>query len=312
MTVSVPGNVILLGEYAVLEEGGLGAAFAVQNRVRLQAEAAQTLTVEGRWPGGSFLWTPAAPQGESASPLVPAVVATVTEWRQRQGMGDIPRLRIRIDSSELYLARGRKAGFGSSAAVAVALVIALRAGRDDASAGLALAAHRLAQGGTGSGYDVYCSFHGGWGMFRGGAEPSWEERARPADLRLYLFPGPGPVATREAIQSFLQWKGHESGRASRLIQKSNDNVRAFLAAGSAQEAAAAFRKGRQTGIDLGDEIGVQARIPVPFDVDPELCKAVGAGNELGAYLQVPGAPEPPAASGLLLVQASKEGAVWQP
>jgi phosphomevalonate kinase len=305
MTVTVPGNVILLGEYAVLEEGGLGAAFAVQNRVRLQAEAAQELFVEGRWPGGSFTWSP----GKSTSPLVSAVYRTVREWKGRQRRGAIPALRVRIDSSELYLPHGRKAGFGSSAAVTVALVIALCAPGDQGTADLALAAHRLAQGGVGSGYDVYCSFFGGWGMFRGGAAPSWEARARPGRFRLHLFPGPAPVSTRDSIRSFIQWKARDAGRAHRLIEESNENVRAFLAAGNAEEAAAAFRKARATGIALGDEMGVPARIPAPPGVDPEMCKAVGAGNELGAYLQVPGAPEP---TGLLLVRESEGGASWQP
>ncbi len=213
MTVTVPGNVILLGEYAVLEEGGLGAACAVQNRVRLQAEAAQELSVEGRWPGGSFAWSP----GKSTSPLVSAVYRTVSEWKERQRLGAIPALRVCIDSSELYLPHGRKAGFGSSAAVTVALVIALCANGDQRTGGLgtgdqgtaglalgeqllegqalaklALAAHRLAQGGAGSGYDVYCSFFGGWGMFRGGTAPSWEAHARPARFRAAPVPGACP------------------------------------------------------------------------------------------------------------------------
>ncbi len=110
----------------------------------------------------------------------------------------------------------------------------------------------------------------------------------------------------------MQWKARDASRAHRLIQESDDNVRAFLAAGSAEEAAAAFRKARATGIALGDEMGVPARIPAPAGVDPEMCKAVGAGNELGAYLQVPGSPEPAAAPGLLLVRESEGGASWRP
>jgi len=290
VTVAAPGNVILLGEYAVLEEGGLGVAFAVDKRVRLQADAAPSLSID------------------AANPLVSAVLKVVGS------AGEIPALRVRIDSSELYLPDGRKAGFGSSAAVAVALVSALRAhgAPGQADLELALAAHRQAQGGIGSGYDVYCSFFGGWGMFSGGARPSWEPHAAPSGARVYLFPGPAAVATRNAIQSFCQWKTACAGAARRLIQESNDNVKSFLAARSPREAASAFRHARKTGIALGDEIGVEARIPIPPGVDPELCKAVGAGNELGVYLQVSGAPEPPAGSGFLSVGQSQSGVTWTP
>jgi phosphomevalonate kinase len=291
VTASAPGNVILLGEYAVLEEGGLGVAFAVNKRVRLAAEPASRLSVE------------------PASPVVSAVVAAVQKAR-----AGAPEVRIRIDSSELHLPDGRKAGFGSSAAVAVALVRALLRERSPEAAclELALAAHRAAQGGVGSGYDVCCSFFGGWGMFSGGAKPSWKPHAAPHGSRVYLFAGPAAVSTRDAIRSFIEWKAKENHAARTLIQESNDNVNAFLDARHAREVAAAFRRARETGIALGDEIGVEARIPVPSGVDPDLCKAVGAGNELGAYLQIPGAPEPAAGSGLLPVRESESGVTWTP
>ena len=325
MKVSAPGNIILLGEYAVLEEGGLGVACAVNRRVRLEARPASDLFVEGVWPGGSFTWTP---RGESPSPVVSAVFEIFGEWKRQRKVGDIPGMRVRIDSSELFLWHGRKAGFGSSAAVAVALVIAFRAyGRLDAARGLsetvedqldatseelALAAHRLAQGGVGSGYDVYCSFFGGWGMFQGGAVPTWKPHKPFADARLYLFPGPAAVSTRDAIRSFLQWKYRNARRARRLIDESNDNVTAFLGARSVREAATALRKARVMATALGDEIGVEARIHAPAGIDPDLCKALGAGNELGAYLQLPGAPEPQESLGLTLVEVAARGAVWEP
>jgi phosphomevalonate kinase len=313
MRVSVPGNLLVLGEYAVLEEGGLGAAAAIEKRVRLQAEPAEGLSVEGVWPGGSFRWTP---QGESGSPIVTAVFATVNEWMKRQGRGrEIPGLRVRIDSSELYSKRGRKMGFGSSAAVAVALVAALGVDKSRLDATvprLALTAHRSAQEGMGSGYDVYCSFHGGWGLFRGGAGPSWKPHEAGIDAQLHLFPGPTEVSTVTAIRAFLQWKDQENNLARRLIEESNGNAWAFLTAGSVEQAAAAFKKGRKTGIALGDAIGVEARIPAPVGVDPELCKSLGAGNELGAYLQLPGAPAPPPESGLTLIRIDPYGIIWQP
>ena len=309
MKVSVPGNILLLGEYAVLEEGGLGAALAVERRVHLEAEPAQSLSVEGVWPGGSFRWTP---RNESASPLASAVFAAVQDWLQKRGwQRRVPALRIRIDSSELFSGEGRKTGFGSSAAVAVALAAAL-CRMDEATPRLALAGHRAAQGGAGSGYDVYCSYYGGWGMFQGGAQPSWEPCEPATGARLHLFPGPAPVSTRNAIQSFYQWKNREDGLTRRLVEQSNGNVKAFLAARSDREAAAAFQKARETGIAMGDAIGVEARIRAPVGVDPDMCKSLGAGNELGVYLQLPGAPAPPAESGLIDVGKAACGITWTP
>ncbi|MGA2761769.1 MAG: hypothetical protein ABSG17_00250 [Spirochaetia bacterium] len=311
MKLSVPGNIILLGEYAVLEEGGLGAAAAVERRVHLETEPAQSLSIEGVWSGGSFSWTPERRDG---SAVVTAVYDVVREWMLSHGrQNGAPAVRIRIDSSELYSKAGRKTGFGSSAAVAVALVLALRGNRrlDRVVPRLALEAHRLAQGGAGSGYDVYCSYFGGWGMFRGGVEPSWTERRPPIGPQLFVFPGPAPVSTAEAIRAFHQWKVREPGLARQFIKASNTNVEAFLSARSAGKAVAAFRNARDTVIALGDAIGVEARIPCPPGVDPEMCKSLGAGNELGVYLRLPGEPEPPAEAGSDPIEVSPCGISWQ-
>ncbi len=309
MRVSASGNIILMGEYAVLEEGGLGIAAAVDGRVHVEVRPARSLSVTGVWTGSSFRWTR---RHREESPLVSAVFETVREWRLAHGRArGFPKVRIRIDSSELYRGGGRKAGLGSSAAVTLALVTALRAdGRlDQALPRLALAAHRAAQGGTGSGYDVFCSFYGRWGIFRGGARPSWECFRPRSAIRLYLFPGPDPVSTREAIRAFSRWKDRRPDQARRLLDESDGNVAAFARARSARQAAEAFRKARRTGLDLGDAIGVDAAIPAPAGVDPDLCKAVGAGNELGVYLGLPGAPEPPASAGLVSVPIA-DGISW--
>ena len=314
MTVKVPGNLIFLGEYAVLEEGGLGIVCAVDRHIRLHTLPAQELRVEGVQPSGSFTWTPWSPRGEQGTSVVAAVFDTITEWKRRRGAGDIPGLQAHIDSSELALKKGQKGGFGSSAAAALALVIAF-SGQGRLNTGilrLALEAHRLAQGGMGSGYDVYCSFFGGWGMFRGGARPTWKQLQPFADIRFYLFPGPRPVSTRNAIQSFLQWKSRHEERACRLIEESNGHVRDFATADNPAQAALALCKARQTSIMLGDEIGVEARIPVPAGIDPDHCKSLGAGNELGLYMRLPGTQEPHSSSMLTPVSVSLPGAQWSP
>lgn len=305
LKISAPGNILILGEYAVLEEGGLGAAAAVDAWVHLDSVPDSGLAIDAVMPGGSFTWTRDRPDaGPLISAIVDAVEASIgTECDAR---------RIRIDSSALFGEGGRKAGFGSSAAVSAALVAALLA-RPDAGAVVrtALAAHRSAQGGTGSGYDVHASVNGGLGLFRGGIEPSWEKRDAGRLTGLYVFPGPQAVSTRSSIDRFLQWKKRNPGLALSFLDRSNRIVRSFLWAESASAAADALRAGRDLGIELGDSIGVNARIPVPDGLDPDLCKSVGAGNELGLYFRVPGAPEPPPAAGTRRVSISERGLTWE-
>jgi len=316
MRVSVPGNILLLGEYAVLEEGGLGLAMAVERRVQISARPAEGLSVEGSWPGSALSWTPRAP---SASPLVSAAVDAVARW-----LGDAGRQRpawsthISVDSSAFFLSDGRKSGLGSSAAVTVGLVCALLGAvvrRDTMPAGtvplLALQAHRAAQGGAGSGYDVTCSFYGGCGVFRGGAAPGWEPCRLSWDPSVALFPGPAPVSTPEAVRRYTKWKQGSPGAAKEFLDESNHCVRAFVRAPSPGEAARRLRDCARLGIAIGDAIGVPARISVPPGLDSEVCKALGAGNELGACLFSSESPAPPEQAGVQRIPLSKGGVTWE-
>jgi phosphomevalonate kinase len=292
--LTVPGNLLLLGEYAILEEGGLGLAMAVEPRVSLDALPAADLRVEGTWPGGS---------GET--PLTSSAVSVVAGYLGRACTGS-----FRIDSTELFSADGRKTGLGSSAAVSVALVCGLLclAGRHGAARGpeaaaLAVRAHRLAQGGRGSGYDVLASFHGGSGVFRGGAAPSWEPRLLPPGIEPCLFPGPGPVSTGEAVKRYGEWKAADPGAAQNFLRDSNDAILSFLGSESEEDSLRWFGRCRQIGIELGNAIGVPAELAVPPGLDGRWCKAVGAGNELGVCLRLgKGACRP--------VRRAETGAAW--
>lgn len=165
---SAPGKLFLLGEYAVLE-GAPALLTAVDRR------ATVTATASDRWrltawqlgivgldlgPGGSL------PPGLDAATrnsltLFNAVRAIVES--QFGGPGE--PLDLAIDSSA-FQHDGHKLGLGSSAAVAVALTAALARARGmtlttEELFSLADAAHRQAQGGSGSGGDVAASVYGG-------------------------------------------------------------------------------------------------------------------------------------------------------
>jgi phosphomevalonate kinase len=319
MRLTVPGNILLLGEYAVLEEGGLGLAAAVERRVVLTVLPAEALEVRGSWPGGSLVWTTGA---TAASPLVTAVTGTLAAAGFFADRG-YPPVHIDIDSSAFFEASGRKMGLGSSAAVAAGLTAALlaRAGRKEqgtAEAILAVQAHRAAQGGRGSGYDVLCSWHGGTGIFSGGETPSWEARALAPGLRLCLFPGPAAVQTAGAVLRYAAWKKGNHFAARDFMEESNKRVLAFLDAGSPAEMDSRWAECRALGIQLGEAVGVPAAITPPPGVDPALCKSIGAGNELGVCLVpdgedsgLPLLPVASGASGLSFLPIASQGLKWE-
>jgi phosphomevalonate kinase len=307
MRLSVPGNLLLLGEYAVLEEGGLGLAAAVERRIVVTVRPADALEISGSWPGGTLRWTADETAG---SPLVTAVTETLAAAGVFADRG-FPHVHIAIDSSAFFEASGRKTGLGSSAAVAAGLTAAFlaEAGKSDPGfpeALLALRAHRAAQGGRGSGYDVLCSWRGGTGVFRGGETPSWEARTLDPGLRLHLFQGPAAVQTAGAVLRYAAWKKGNRAAARAFLEESNSRVLAFLAACTKEEMAARWAECRQLGLDLGEAVGVPARIIPPPGIDPLLCKSIGAGNELGVCI-LPAGAEP----ALPAVDIAPEGVRWE-
>ena len=307
--LTVPGTILLLGEYAVLEEGGLGLAMAVETRVRLEASPASSLSIEGRWPGRSISWTPGQ-RGTNA--IVEAAVDTVSEW-----LGCPPRARVLVDSSAFFTSDGRKTGLGSSAAVSVALVCGLLHAAGDMGPrvpdvpGLALNAHRLAQGGRGSGYDVFSSFHGGTGLFRGGAFPSWEPRALPCDLGVLLFAGPAPVSTSESVSRYSQWKERNPGPARDFLRESNNSILSFVDSATTEDARKWLGACRRLGLELGRSIGVPAARPIPAGLDPDWGKSRGAGNELGLCLAPRGGQLSTDVPGVRRVRRAETGTVWE-
>lgn len=306
--LSVPGNILLLGEYAVLEEGGLGLAMAVETRVRLEAAPAPRLSIEGTWTGSPVEWTP---DRRGTSALVEAAVDVATAW-----LGSPPCGKVRVDSSAFFTADGRKAGLGSSAAVSVALVCGLlrvagAAPRVPDIPGLALKAHRLSQGGRGSGYDVFTSFHGGSGLFRGGEAPAWEPRALFDDLDVLLFAGPAPVSTAESVSRYSLWKERNPAAARDFLRESNEAILSFAASRTVPDARRWLGACRALGIELGRSIGVSADVPVPSGLDPLWCKSLGAGNELGACLAPRGEHLPAGLQDVRRVQRAETGATWE-
>jgi len=163
-----PGKLIWMGEYAVLD-GASSIVQAVDRGLRLDyAASAAPLTVSSDlWAGPLLLADATADRAETA--LLAAVVATLTE--AGAALASLTG-RLQLASPDLVDATtGLKFGFGSSAAAAAALTVAL--GRlaglpEDRLAALAHAAHRRFQKGAGSGVDVETSLFGGLAAMRRG------------------------------------------------------------------------------------------------------------------------------------------------
>ena len=308
--MAAPGNVLLLGEYAVTEPGAPGIALGVLPEVRATCDAARPPRILGRMGARRFAWSPSG----CDSPLLSALVREC----------GAPAGTIEVDSSALSGPHG-KLGLGSSAAVA-AVVATLLQNRDGpgGAAGeadrrrvfrAALAAHRSAQGGRGSGYDVAASVCGGIVRFSGGDLPTVCRHRPPALPALYLVTGTKSLETPGAVARYEQWRRREPTQAAAFRSRSRDTVEQFAAATDGAECCAAIRAGGELLRWLGDRIGVAVEPP---DLRARLdrlrargwaAKPVGAGGELGGAA-APAVRAPPTAPYVMPLAVAEDGLRW--
>jgi phosphomevalonate kinase len=158
---SAPGKIVLCGEYAVLD-GAPAVCMAIDRYARVEVSPAVRECITVRTRGHtSHEWK--APVAEGVN----------VRWSE-----DVPELLLEawnvvapgrpfdvdLDTDEFFdPVSGSKIGFGSSAALTVALVCALLRASDDPRDATVLShlAHRRLQHGQGSGVDVATSIRGG-------------------------------------------------------------------------------------------------------------------------------------------------------
>ena len=301
--LTAPANLLLAGEYAVTEEGGLGIGIAVEVRatlVRRDGPPRLRGILPGQdveYPGSGGLFGKMAHQlfGDSLP----------------DELGDVT-----IDTTAFFGPDGAKLGFGSSAALAVLLaacfVFPHQATLDEVF-GRALAAHRAVHGGIGSGYDIACSTYGGILLFTGGRSPTARRIDLPWLPPFRVHRGEAPVATQGAMDRYTVWKSRNPGQAAEYIERSNELVRAICAAPSWSTGGSLISEYARHAMNLGRAIGVPATPParltgVSSGGPAEVMKCVGAGDELAVSFH----PEPGSitTAGAALAVAT-DGLLWE-
>jgi phosphomevalonate kinase len=272
--LTVPGNLLVAGEYVVTEPLGLGLAVAVDRRVLAWVESCDRFEIVGRFGrDDESVFSPDDPDDDGlvARAFGFLVDATGVEVSRLRG-------RIVIDSRSFSADDGTKLGFGSSAAVTVALCAALaRLARlagaanalgasaipalgEERFAPLAVEAHRAVQHGRGSGYDVLASIHGGIGVVTGGREPSWRSVELPWLRSVGVARAQRPVATTSAITAWQSWKSENGEEHRRIIARSNEVVAAIAASSDFDRASVHLDSARELGERIGRLIGVSASV----------------------------------------------------
>lgn len=333
--ITAPGNLLVCGEYAVLEPGGLGIAVAVAPYAAAEIRSGRPAIVRCLHAGtGERYYRP----GESPEPDTQLPAVCLEYLLRHKLITAPPRAEITLDSRAFFSASGGKRGFGSSAAATVVCTAAIlyAAGFSRARVRCALtnhtvAIHREFQGGRGSGYDVLISALGGVALFTGGRCP----RAEPLDaewLRGAFLVSAGPrVQTTGAVRRYEAWKSRYPQAAAEFLRTSNELVGRLAAASSRHAALAVLERLAGLGIELGEAIAVPAALSqtVRNRVERQLkgpnalrgndapsttvCKSLGAGGELALCL--PGDAEAPTRAGrdcdtIQPLQIASEGVSW--
>ena len=322
LQVTVPTNILLFGEYAILSRGGRGLSVAIYPTVQGTITADSRLTIEGV-AAEEYRYVPhaATPIHAPQSWLgrLTEILIDMLTAGDAQGRRDLIACpyRLRIDSRSCFDEQGNKRGLGSSAALSILLAAMLlslyRQGQQPSRRAIsryALAAHRRLAGG-GSGYDIYASLYGGLNLFIGGAHPRQRPVALPWIGSLALLRGNSPVNSAAAVMAYRRWKEEHRDRW-RMWQRENNRLVGRLLRAPTWDAARAYAiRYRDMQCALGDAIGYPAAIDTSHTDDIEMdasqncpfVKAVGAGDELAVVFH----SQPPSS---IPMHIHNEGLQW--
>lgn len=312
ITVSVPGSILLLGEYCILEPGMHGLSLAVEPRLILTAEPSQKWTIVAKGPNEPACFT-IENIGAALTPTIQQIsgfswtnagifVKVLEQFIMRQAINpflDSEPYTITIDSSKLFH-DNKKLGLGSSAGVVIVfsafLFLLLQKGKlhKEQLLDFCIPVHKLVQNGSGSGYDVLTSIEGGLLFF----SMSEYQQAQKYFLDAFdaeIWCAMNEVKTASAIRQYelykkkhpiltkIFWNKTQSFvNAAYGVVKSMQKQSASLFTLSREqpqyhELLALLRKAGKNSARFGRAIGVPADFP---RASAALIKSLGAGNEM--------------------------------
>ena len=294
-----PGKMILLGEYAVLE-GAPALVCAVDRYARVQAAYSNTgehfvqaasLGIEGEPfvlnANGKVRFNPT---GDSLLIKRLGFFAALFESLYPRLIEDGKGIKLALDTADFYSQQlHTKFGFGSSAALTVAITAAI-----DALAGkrllskkeilhLALQAHHQAQGKIGSGIDVAASIYGGVITYRKDADqevPAQEPQNVPLrnDIPMLVVWTGKSASTRSMVGAINGLKTQNPGLYRSIMDDLTTlSVNGIIAyrQGSGEEFLRLVNDYHRTMDKLGKEAGADI-VSTEHAALFELCTAEGA------------------------------------
>jgi phosphomevalonate kinase len=290
ISASAPGKVVLSGEYAVLA-GAPALVLAVDRRVSLDLE----IIDDNRWRFSSNGFSAQASHRLTdltgttrVAPSDPAAICqSILRTLAQTGvdLSGLPRgLNVSIDSRPLFYA-GHKLGLGSSAAVTVVLtqgMLKLTKGGAEPFTAM-LAAHRVLQGGRGSGVDVAAAFHGGLIRFerRAQANPEITRTVLAPHLHYRFFWSGTSASTPSFLQRFDEWRGDHPPPALTDLCAAADGVAQAAPNGAQFMRQLRAYTDRLAALDADAELGIfQGAHAKAFAaaVDDVVYKPCGAGG----------------------------------
>jgi len=285
-TIIIPGNLLLMGEYAILEEGGMGLTLAIEPKLTITFEESDKLEIRGRYGNQTACYIEKEASVGDVK-LFTDILDQCRKWLVWK-KSSLPLATAAIDIDTISFFDGDvKRGYGSSAAVTVGLIEVLLSHLSVSVAEifrLAVIAHRHFQGDVGSGYDIAASLFGGIGLFQGGEYPVHT----PVELKhlppLYLIRNLKPIITKQSIKQYNKWKAVNPSRAVDFVIQSNKHVLDFMKAESTADALDILDVAKHHSCWLGQQIGIPALWEDVDELLNEHClfyKSLGAGNELG-------------------------------
>jgi phosphomevalonate kinase len=309
VTTHAPGKLILLGEYAVLEDSpALVSAvdrFA-QVHIQIGPKKENTFSVESDAMKIHTEYFKVNSEGEitfdSASEETTKKLkffkATFTQgWKELKEQGlEIPSLHIFLDTSEFFFENTtQKLGFGSSAALTVALLSALAgaAGKYE-DAGIdrsrlyscGMESHFQAQGRMGSGIDIAAATWGGIIHYKKPINDQLNCQQRvftpetsqlvdmPKNLHILPIWTGKPACTRELVASVYAFKEKDPNAYQRVINEMGEislsGIKAF-----SQGDTPGFLQAAYTYGNLLQQLGELSNTPIYSREHQQLARIVG-------------------------------------